>query len=95
MKFGGQTLAKLNGVLDMTSYRDMNERSWIFRTVGYGHGEATWRDIVSDLRMAGYDGVLSIEHEDGLMSSREGLEKAVAVLRDIVIRQETGAPFWA
>ncbi|MFN8494924.1 MAG: sugar phosphate isomerase/epimerase [Caldilineaceae bacterium] len=87
--------AKLNGVLDMTSYRDMNERSWIFRTVGYGHGEATWRDMVSDLRMAGYDGVLSIEHEDGLMSSREGLEKAVAVLRDIVIRQETGAPFWA
>ena len=61
--------AKLNGVLDMTSYREMNERSWIFRNVGYGHGEETWRDIVSDLRMAGDDGVLSIEHEDGLMSS--------------------------
>lgn len=87
--------ARLNGVLDMTSYREMDKRSWIFRTVGYGHGEETWRNIISDLRMAGYDGVLSIEHEDGLMSSREGLEKAVAVLRDMVIRQETGAAFWA
>lgn len=87
--------AALNGVLDMTSYRETSQRSWIFRTVGYGHGEATWRDIVSDLRMAGYDGALSIEHEDGLMSSREGLEKAVALLRNIVIREEIGTPFWA
>lgn len=87
--------ARLNGMLDMTSYREYNQRSWIFRTVGYGHGEAVWRDLISDLRMAGYDHVLSIEHEDGLMSSQEGFEKAVQVLRNLVIRKEVGQPFWA
>jgi sugar phosphate isomerase/epimerase len=87
--------ARLNGVLDMTSYREYNQRSWIFRTVGYGHGETVWRDMISDLRMAGYDHVLSIEHEDGLMSSKEGFEKAVQVLRNLVIREEVGQPFWA
>jgi sugar phosphate isomerase/epimerase len=87
--------APVNGVLDNTSYADYAERSWIFRTVGYGHGEGVWRDMVSNLRLVGYDGALSIEHEDGLMSSREGFEKAVSFLSDIVIREEVGKPFWA
>ncbi len=87
--------APVNGVLDNTSYADYAERSWIFRTVGYGHGEQVWRDMVSNLRLVGYDGALSIEHEDGLMSSREGFEKAVEFLSDIVIREEVGKPFWA
>ena len=80
--------AGLNGVLDMTSYRDYGKRSWIFRTVGYGHGAEVWSDIVSNLRLAGYDGALSIEHEDGLMSGREGFEKAVHFLRDVVIQEQ-------
>lgn len=87
--------AGLNGVLDMTPYRDYANRSWIFRTVGYGHGEEMWRDMVSNLRLVGYDGVLSIEHEDGLMSNREGFEKAVQFLRSVVIREPAGAAYWA
>ena len=61
------------------------ERSWIFRTVGYGHGYPVWKDIISALRLAGYDDVLSIEHEDGLMSANEGLQKAIAFLKDVLI----------
>ena len=87
--------AGLNGVLDMTPYREFDKRSWIFRTVGYGHSEQVWRDIVSDLRLVGYDGALSIEHEDGLMSNREGFEKAVQTLRNVVIRDAAGHAFWA
>lgn len=87
--------AAVNGVLDTTSYREFDKRSWIFRTVGYGHDEQVWRDMVSDLRLAGYDGALSIEHEDGLMSGREGFEKAVRFLRDIVVREQPGAVHWA
>ncbi len=34
---------------------------------------------------------LSIEHEDGLMSNREGFEKAVKFLQDIVIQEQPGA----
>jgi sugar phosphate isomerase/epimerase len=87
--------ATVNGVLDTKSYRDFTRRSWIFRTVGYGHNEEIWRDIVSNLQLIGYDGVLSIEHEDGLMSKNEGFEKAVDFLKRIIIKQEAGEAFWA
>ncbi len=85
----------VNGVLDTKSYRDFANRSWIFRTVGYGHGEDVWRDMVSNLRLVGYEGALSIEHEDGLMSAQEGFEKAVTFLRGVLIEDEAGQAYWA
>ena len=45
--------------------------------------------------MTGYDGAISIEHEDGLMSVKEGLEKAVAFLKDILITEDPAAAWWA
>lgn len=85
----------VNGVLDTTHYGQELERSWIFRTVGYGHGEDYWRDIISQLRMVGYDYAISIEHEDGLMSGREGLEKAIGFLKNVLIYEDRGAMYWA
>ncbi|PSP88888.1 xylose isomerase [Halobacteriales archaeon QS_4_69_34] len=87
--------ARLKGVLDTTPYTDEAERSWLFRTVGYGHGETHWKEIVSTLRMVGYDDALSIEHEDSLTSSREGLEKAVELLERAVFATEPGEAYWA
>lgn len=84
-----------NGVLDTQSFTNLSGRSWIFRTVGYGTDTKNWKDMLSALRMAGYDGAISIEHEDGLMSPREGLEKAVAFLKDLLIREGTGAMWWS
>ena len=89
------TNTRVNGVLDTKSYLDEANRSWIFRTIGYGHDLATWKDIVSELRLIGYDGALSIEHEDSLMSAREGLLKAVAMLKQAVITEKLGAAWWA
>lgn len=86
---------QVNGVLDTKHYGDERERSWIFRTLGYGHDASVWRNIISALRVEGYDGVLSIEHEDSLMSAREGLEKAVAFLQDLVIAEPKAAMWWA
>jgi len=83
------------GVLDTTDYTDEPNRSWLFRSIGYGHDEAHWKDVVSTLRMVGYEGALSIEHEDSLTSSREGLEKAVAVLERAVFTTEPGDAYWA
>jgi sugar phosphate isomerase/epimerase len=77
-----------NGVLDTKHYGDEINRSWIFRTVGYGHGEGYWRDFVSALRLVGYDKVLSIEHEDSLMTIDEGLKKAVDFLDKVMIKEE-------
>ena len=85
-----------NGVLDTKHYSDEIHRAWVFRTVGYGHGEAFWRDFVDNLRLVGYDRVLSIEHEDSLMSIDEGLEKAVHFLKPILMRDpKPGTMGWA
>lgn len=78
----------VNGVLDTKHYGRELERSWVFRTVGYGNNESYWRDLVSNLRLCGYDKVLSIEHEDSVMSIDEGLRKAVSFLKDIIIEEE-------
>lgn len=84
----------VNGILDTKTYLDEINRSWIFRTVGYGHGEKFWRGFVSNLRLVGYDGVLSIEHEDSLMSIDEGLKKAIAFLKDILINEPKPKAWW-
>ena len=83
-----------NGVLDTRPYADEEKRSWLFRTVGYGNGESFWRDFISALRIVGYDYVMSIEHEDSLMSGEEGLKKAVAFLRSVMIEEPRGAMWW-
>ena len=78
----------VNGVLDTKHYSDELHRAWVFRTVGYGNGETYWRDFVSNLRLCGYDRVLSIEHEDSVMTIDEGLKKAIDFLNGIIIREE-------
>ena len=62
---------------------------------GYGNDALYWKDIVSNLRLVGYDHVLSIEHEDSLMSIPEGLSKAVAMLKDVMMFEGLGQMFWA
>lgn len=84
----------VNGVLDTKSYGEVAERAWVFRTVGYGHDQLTWNRIISTLRTVGYDGIISIEHEDSLMSTRQGLEKAVAFLKDVLITEAAGEAYW-
>jgi sugar phosphate isomerase/epimerase len=82
------------GVLDTKPYTQERDRSWIFRTCGYGHGAEFWSELISTLRMFGYDYVVSIEHEDSLLSPEEGLTKAANFLNGIVIREQPGAAWW-
>ena len=84
-----------NGVLDAKSYTRELERSWIFRTVGYGNDALVWNDIVTNLRLVGYDHVMSIEHEDSVMSGSEGLRKAVEFLKGVIIDEPAGEAYWA
>jgi len=87
--------AREKGVLDTEPYTAEPDRSWLFRTIGYGHGEDHWKDVVSTLRMVGYEGALSIEHEDSLTSAKEGLERAVDVLQRAVFETQPGDAYWA
>ena len=80
------------GLTDMQSFGVAYGRGWQFRTVGYGHDLKVWADIFSTLRSTGYDGVISIEHEDSYMSVEEGLNKAVSNLNQTVIFEPASAP---
>jgi sugar phosphate isomerase/epimerase len=71
----------LQGALDLQPGKPVRDLVWAYRTLGYGHGEPFWADFVSALRSVGYDGVLSIEHEDPLMDSEEAISRAVSLLR--------------
>ena len=81
----------VNGVIDTKGYDQVRDRAWTFRTVGFGHGEMTGA-IVSALRVAGYDDVISIEHEDILLSRDEGLARAVQFLRGLVPSEPPDEP---
>ncbi|MBX0316414.1 sugar phosphate isomerase/epimerase family protein [Planococcus glaciei] len=83
-----------NGLTDMTDYSQMRDRAWYFRTVGFGHDQKTWADIISTLRLYDYDYVVSIEHEDGLMSVEEGFTKAVDNLMPLLLREPTAKMWW-
>ena len=83
------------GVLDWKHYSEVPKRAWTFRTVGYGHGPDFWNDFVSALRLVGFDGVVSIEHEDPLMSATEGMRKAVKLLLKTLPFESAGKMTWA
>ena len=85
----------VNGVLDTKHFSDVKNRSWVFRTIGYGHDAKVWKDMMSALRIVGYDGPISIEHEDGLMSGEEGLSKAIKFLQDVLMYEDPGVMYWA
>ncbi|OMG01288.1 sugar phosphate isomerase/epimerase [Paenibacillus sp. FSL R7-0337] len=82
------------GLTDMQSYANMLERAWQFRSVGYGHDVKVWADMMSALRLVGYDFVVSIEHEDGLMSIEEGFSKAVDNLKQVLIEEPLSEMWW-
>jgi len=70
-------------LLENGSLEDVPARSWSYITLGYGHGESWWREFCYRLRMVGYDGWLSIEHEDVLLSRIEGVRRSVALLQAV------------
>jgi sugar phosphate isomerase/epimerase len=77
--------SRTNGTLDPKPMSDTRNRSWLYRTIGYGHDESFWCDFVSTLRQIGYDDVVSIEHEDPLIDPAEGFEKAVRFMKNILL----------
>ncbi|WP_027167014.1 sugar phosphate isomerase/epimerase [Mesorhizobium sp. WSM3224] len=77
--------AGIDGVLDARPPNHYADRAWNYITLGYGHGETWWRQFCTALKQAGYDDVLSIEHEDMMLSPMEGMRKSVALLRNVAI----------
>jgi sugar phosphate isomerase/epimerase len=84
----------VNGVLDPKHFREGLHRSWNHHSVGYGHDALVWKDIIRNLRLVGYDGAISIEHEDPLASRDEGLERAIDFLQKIILTEAPPELWW-
>jgi sugar phosphate isomerase/epimerase len=69
--------------LENGSLIDIPGRAWSYITLGYGNDQAFWKDFCYRLRMVGYDGWLSIEHEDVMLSRVEGVRKSVELLQAV------------
>ncbi|SES15544.1 sugar phosphate isomerase/epimerase family protein [Salipaludibacillus aurantiacus] len=90
-----QDHVNMHGLTDMQPYSKVQSRAWSFRSVGCGHSMQEWSDIISALRTYGYDYVVSIEHEDPIMSIDEGFSRAVKNLDDVIIREQPSDMWWA
>ena len=84
-----------NGVLNVSHYSNLGERSWVFRTMGYGNDDIFWKKVISQLLVVGYNDTICIEHEDSLMSVKEGLEKAISFLDGIIVKENPSEMWWA
>ncbi|MEI3607386.1 sugar phosphate isomerase/epimerase [Pseudogracilibacillus sp. SE30717A] len=90
-----QDNVNMYGLTDMQPYHNIQSRAWNFRTVGYGHSIQEWSNIVSALRTYGYDYVISIEHEDPIMSVEEGFSQAIRNLKRVNIEEPPSEIWWA
>ncbi len=79
--FINKPVAALTSRLENGGLTNIPARAWSYITLGYGNGEKWWRDFCYRLRMAGYDGWLSIEHEDVMLNREEGVRRSVALLQ--------------
>ncbi len=77
----------LHSRLETIPSQNWQQRSWNYVTLGYGNGEAWWAEFTAALAAVGYDDVLSIEHEDFMMSPEEGVEKTVALLNRVAFNR--------
>ena len=76
--------SEINTLLETKPNDRVDERSWNYVTLGYGHSELWWRDFVIQLKQNGYDDVLSIEHEDFNLPPVEGVRKSIELLRQVI-----------
>lgn len=89
-----QDNVNMYGLTDMQPYGEVQTRAWSFRSVGCGHSVQEWSDMMSALRTYGYDYVVSIEHEDPIMSIEEGFARAVTNLQSVLIKEQPADMWW-
>jgi sugar phosphate isomerase/epimerase len=75
------------GVLNFAAEKEELEKaSDTFRAVGYGHSASVWKSIVQAYMDVDFEGILSIENEDPILTGEVGVERAAYVLKNV--RQE-------
>lgn len=65
-----------------------------FKIPTYGTGELYWKKMLTALREAGYDGTLSIEHEDVEFGQFDGVIRAYEILNSMIYREPAARCGW-
>jgi sugar phosphate isomerase/epimerase len=83
----------MHGVLDFRWPADADTMPWHFAAVGHGRPVAEWAALLATLADHGYDGPISIEHEDPNLEPEAGIDASIAGLTAAkdVLAQATGA----
>ena len=80
-----------DGVLHFSPPSDPAKAPWHFAPVGEGHDVEIWARLLGALRRSGYDGVISIEHEDPRYDGEEGTTRSLNGLRRVLSSLEVTA----
>jgi sugar phosphate isomerase/epimerase len=75
-----------HGVLDFRWPADADTMPWHFAAVGAGRPLEEWARLLRALAEAGYDDVISIEHEDPTLTPEAGIEASLRGLRAALSR---------
>ena len=73
---------RVHGLLDARYPIDPDTASWHFTAVGGGRPLSEWWALLAALRAGGYDGVVSIEHEDPTLTAEASIEASATALRE-------------
>jgi sugar phosphate isomerase/epimerase len=80
-----------HGVIDFRFPVDPDTAPWHFAAVGSGRGVDEWAGLLGALRSAGYDGDVSIEHEDPRLTAEAGIEASRDALVEALTRAVAAA----
>ena len=69
-------------------------RPFQFKIPTYGTGDLYWKQMLTALREVGYDGALSIEHEDSEFGQFDGVIRAAEILRSMIYREPAAQCAW-
>ena len=82
-----KTIAEANGIIESKGFDKYKKRAWNYRIPGYGHDSQFWNEIMSSLRLYGYEGIIHIENEDPFITEDEALVKSVSFLKNIIFNE--------
>lgn len=81
-------------MLDTKPIGAFRRKSWNYVAVGAGHGVQWWQESFFAARMAGYDGMVSLEMEDLTLPMLKGHLSFLRTLRRRW-RNRAGNPIWS
>jgi sugar phosphate isomerase/epimerase len=88
-----------NGVFEFRFGADDDQAPWRFTSVGDGHSDSYWLELLNAVRRCGYDGPASIEYEEppprDTESIEAGIERSITALRRILASSDAAPRYRA